>query len=66
MHQADWLAYLLHGNVLLTWMSTHRRLAGNIHVSDYTNAMKLGYDPETEAYPAWLQSQARQSLPLGA
>lgn len=40
LHQADWLAYLLHGN---------------LGVSDYHNALKLGYDPAIEDYPRWLQ-----------
>ncbi|GBF88954.1 xylulose kinase [Raphidocelis subcapitata] len=42
LHQADWLAGLLHGR------------AG---VSDWNNALKLGFDPEAEAYPAWLTDQ---------
>jgi sugar (pentulose or hexulose) kinase len=39
LHQADWLAAQLHGH----W----RR-------SDYHNALKLGYDVGTLAYPDWL------------
>ena len=39
LHQADWLAFLL-----------HRQLG----ISDYHNALKLGYDPGAQAYPAWL------------
>lgn len=42
MHQADWLLWLLHGK---------------IGVSDYNNALKVGYDPELDAYPSWLLSQ---------
>ncbi|XP_023755879.1 D-ribulose kinase [Lactuca sativa] len=42
MHQADWLLWLLHGK---------------IGVSDYNNALKVGYDPELESYPPWLKSQ---------
>ena len=42
LHQADWLAALLHG----------RR-----GVSDWNNALKLGFDPAAEAYPDWLVSQ---------
>ncbi|KAF3335181.1 Xylulose kinase [Carex littledalei] len=42
MHQSDWLLWLLHG------------VYG---VSDYNNALKLGYDPEADAYPKWLASQ---------
>ena len=40
MHQADWLAYLLHGKP---------------GISDYHNALKLGYDVEDLRYPDWLQ-----------
>ena len=39
LHQADWLAFLLHQQ---------------LGVSDYHNALKLGYDPGAQAYPAWL------------
>ncbi|KAI7842235.1 hypothetical protein COHA_004148 [Chlorella ohadii] len=45
VHQAgkrDWVAGLLHGQ----W-----------RVSDYNNALKLGYDPGAECYPDWLASQ---------
>ncbi|XAR59109.1 Glycerol kinase [Bertholletia excelsa] len=42
MHQADWLLWLLHGK---------------LGVSDYNNALKIGYDPELESYPSWLISQ---------
>eukprot|EP00898_Chlorokybus_atmophyticus_P006443 jgi/Chlat1/67/Chrsp1S03114 len=42
LHQADWLGYLLHGVM---------------GVTDYNNALKVGYDPEVEAYPTWLQQQ---------
>lgn len=38
-HQADWLACLLHGQPPVT---------------DYHNALKLGYDVATLAYPDWL------------
>lgn len=38
-HQADWLAALLHGQS---------------PVSDYHNALKLGYDVSALAYPGWL------------
>jgi len=38
LHQADWLAFLLHGQV---------------GVSDWHNALKLGYDPAAETYPDW-------------
>ncbi|KAK1394974.1 Ribulose kinase [Heracleum sosnowskyi] len=43
LHQADWLLWLLHGK---------------LGVSDYNNALKVGYDPELESYPPWLLSQA--------
>ena len=39
LHQADYLASLLHSK---------RR------VTDYNNALKLGYDPGAEEYPDWL------------
>ncbi|MDV3002004.1 MAG: D-ribulose kinase [Chroococcopsis gigantea SAG 12.99] len=39
LHQADWLSYLLHGQ---------------LGVSDYHNALKLGYDVENLRYPDWL------------
>jgi len=42
LHQADWLASLLHG----------RR-----DCSDWNNALKLGFDPEVEGYPDWLLKQ---------
>jgi len=40
LHQADWLAFLLHGQQ---------------GVSDYHNALKLGYDPARLRYPVWLE-----------
>lgn len=39
MHQADWLAFLLHGQP---------------GISDYHNALKLGYDVTQLRYPDWL------------
>ncbi|KAM5562730.1 hypothetical protein ABKV19_017773 [Rosa sericea] len=39
---SDWLLWLLHGK---------------LGVSDYNNALKVGYDPELESYPPWLLSQ---------
>jgi D-ribulokinase len=39
MHQADWLSFLLHGQ---------------LGISDYHNTLKLGADPETLSYPQWL------------
>ena len=40
LHQADWLAFLLHGR---------------LGISDYHNALKLGYDVEALQYPQWLE-----------
>ena len=40
LHQADWLAYLLHEK---------------LGISDYHNALKLGYDVDDLCYPQWLQ-----------
>ncbi|MBD2303752.1 FGGY-family carbohydrate kinase [Nostoc sp. FACHB-190] len=40
-HQADWLAFLLHGQ---------------LGISDYNNALKLGYDVEALEYPEWLKN----------
>ncbi|WGS18132.1 MULTISPECIES: FGGY-family carbohydrate kinase [unclassified Bradyrhizobium] len=39
VHQADWIA---------------GRLAGRHGISDENNALKLGYDPITRTWPAWL------------
>ncbi|MBH8577825.1 FGGY-family carbohydrate kinase [Nostocaceae cyanobacterium CENA369] len=55
LHQADWLAFLLHGQ---------------IGISDYHNALKLGYDVEELKYPEWLKKlqipiQLPQVLPPG-
>lgn len=43
LHQADWLAFWLHGQ---------------IGISDYHNALKLGYDVENLRYPEWLKRLA--------
>ena len=51
LHQADWVAALLHGE----W-----------RVTDYNNALKLGYDPAEEAYPEWLADQVRGGGRCGA
>ncbi|NRB06674.1 MAG: FGGY-family carbohydrate kinase [Richelia sp.] len=40
-HQADWLGFLLHGQLGIT---------------DYHNALKLGYDVENIQYPQWLKN----------
>lgn len=55
LHQADWLAFLLHGN---------------LGISDYHNALKLGYDVEQLKYPTWLENlhipiQLPQVVPPG-
>ncbi|XVF01025.1 hypothetical protein REPUB_Repub04eG0052200 [Reevesia pubescens] len=47
LHQADWLLWLLHGQ---------------LGVSDYNNALKVGYDPELDSYPPWLLSQPYSRL----
>lgn len=39
LHQADWLAFLLHGK---------------LGIGDYHNALKLGCDPEKLCYPDWM------------
>lgn len=31
--------------------------AGQAGVSDWNNALKLGYDPEVEVFPEWLTTQ---------
>ena len=49
LHQADWLGYLLHGK---------------LGISDYHNALKLGYDPELLIYPDWLQTWASENPAL--
>jgi D-ribulokinase len=41
LSQADWLAFLLHGK---------------LGISDYHNALKLGYDVENLCYPNWLEN----------
>jgi len=53
LHQADWLAWLLDGKTL-----SHGRLG----ISDYHNALKLGYDPGDLAYPDWLWKTDLQPL----
>ncbi|MGB8699131.1 MAG: FGGY-family carbohydrate kinase [Thermosynechococcaceae cyanobacterium] len=47
LHQADWLAFLLHGQL------------GH---SDYHNSLKLGYDPATQTYPDWFNHPRLQPL----
>ncbi|XP_012067191.1 D-ribulose kinase isoform X2 [Jatropha curcas] len=47
LHQADWLLWLLHGK---------------LGVSDYNNALKVGYDPELDSYPPWLLAQPYSQL----
>eukprot|EP00929_Paragymnodinium_shiwhaense_P115483 TRINITY_DN84410_c0_g1_i2.p1 TRINITY_DN84410_c0_g1~~TRINITY_DN84410_c0_g1_i2.p1 ORF type:complete len:427 (+),score=38.76 TRINITY_DN84410_c0_g1_i2:53-1333(+) len=43
LHQSDWLSSLLHGHVDIT---------------DYHNALKLGFDVEALEWPSWLTKQA--------
>lgn len=45
LHQADWLSFLLHGQ---------------LGISDYHNTLKLGADPETLSYPQWLLAGLQQ------
>ncbi|MGK7930077.1 MAG: FGGY-family carbohydrate kinase [Microcystaceae cyanobacterium] len=47
LHQADWLSFLLHGK---------------LGISDYHNALKLGYDVEKLCYPDWLINQTYYPL----
>ena len=47
LHQADWLSCLLHGK---------------LGISDYHNALKLGYDVEHFCYPDWLCNQPYSHL----
>jgi sugar (pentulose or hexulose) kinase len=47
LHQADWLAFLLHGG---------------LGVSDYHNALKLGYDVANLCYPDWLENLPERHL----
>jgi D-ribulokinase len=47
LHQADWLAFHLHGK--LGW-------------SDYHNALKLGYDVRSLCYPDWLDRHPYRPL----
>ncbi|WP_199247592.1 FGGY-family carbohydrate kinase [[Phormidium] sp. ETS-05] len=47
LHQTDWLSFLLHGQ---------------LGVTDYHNALKLGGDPDRMSYPDWF-SQLKTPLP---
>lgn len=47
LHQADWLAFLLHGKP---------------GISDYHNALKLGYDVESLCYPQWLVEMVEENI----
>lgn len=47
MHQADWLAFLLHGQP---------------GISDYHNSLKVGYDVVKLEYPDWLEALGVRSL----
>ena len=49
LHQADWIA---------------ARLTGRLGMSDENNALKLGYDPVSRSWPAWLDGlRVRRELP---
>ncbi|MGD1850431.1 MAG: FGGY-family carbohydrate kinase [Cyanophyceae cyanobacterium] len=48
-HQADWLSFLLHGQLQLGGINPKA-------ISDYHNALKLGYDPVRLSYPESLQT----------
>jgi len=41
LHQADWIA---------------ARLSGRLGISDFNNALKLGFDPQTNTWPDWLDT----------
>ncbi|MGK7878388.1 MAG: FGGY-family carbohydrate kinase [Xenococcaceae cyanobacterium] len=47
LHQADWLAFLLHGQ---------------LGISDYHNTLKLGYDVEQFCYPSWIEKLPMKPL----
>jgi sugar (pentulose or hexulose) kinase len=47
LDQASWLAALLHGDY---------------STSDWSNCLKAGFDPEAEAWPAWLEAQPCAAL----
>lgn len=47
LHQADWLAFLFHGK---------------LGISDYHNALKLGYDIENLSYPTWIEQLSSRAL----
>jgi D-ribulokinase len=47
LHQADWLASQLHGK---------------LGISDYHNALKLGYDVDALCYPDWLERHPYRPL----
>jgi D-ribulokinase len=47
LHQADWLGFLLHGQ---------------LGISDYHNALKLGYDPEQLCFPHWMEQLPERSV----
>ncbi|PAX57085.1 FGGY-family carbohydrate kinase [Brunnivagina elsteri] len=49
LHQADWLGFLLHGQ---------------LGISDYHNALKLGYDIEKLKYPDWLTKKLNLAIEL--
>lgn len=58
--QAHWCSLVDAGGNLL-YVSCMAS-AGQCDVSDWNNALKLGFDPATEAYPDWLSSQVLPSM----
>ncbi|CAI6005287.1 unnamed protein product [Closterium sp. NIES-65] len=61
VHQADWLLGQLCGAADVHVTDFNNALkpavwggAADVHVKDFNSALKLGYDPASGAYPAWL------------
>lgn len=54
-HQADWLSFCLHGQLYSPLEGQLGGASGGRAISDYHNALKLGYDPVKLAYPEPLQ-----------
>ena len=48
LHQADWVA---------------GGLSGHYDASDYSNALKMGFDLESDRWPAWLPQEILERLP---
>lgn len=47
-HQVDWLNF---------------QFSGQLGVTDENNALKLGYDPQTQSWPDWVKSLVKHPLP---